>query len=173
MDGKYAILRKEMTYFSEKYVNIFQKYTDKTGGSAMEHTITRENSGTIIMTEGLAMPPAIEPQTGRDLIEFITTMVGIKSTMVAALLNVTERTLNNWSKEKIDAFTGNKSRRLLALYTCVKAANDAGITGKQIMNLLDEPIPGEPEEKSILYYVVDEPDNGLLATALNSVIKQF
>ena len=115
----------------------------------------------------------LRQSTGRDYIEYCTTAMEIRPTMLAALLGVTERTLNNWSEVSLDKSSSGKIARLLALADIINAAEEHGIKGKVIINLLNEPIPEDKEKKTLLYYVVDEPENKLLMTAAVQVIDSF
>lgn len=109
----------------------------------------------------------------KDLIKICTEALNIKPTMLAGLLNVTERTLANWQETPIANEVQGKIDRLKTLYKIITIAEGAGIHGKIILNLLNEPIPGEDDEKSLLHYVVDEPNNSLLTTVVQRVIASF
>lgn len=55
----------------------------------------------------------------------------------------------------------------------VTIAESEELKGKIILNVLNEPIPGEEGDKSLLHYVVDEPNNSLLATVVRKVVASF
>ena len=115
----------------------------------------------------------LKQYTGRDLIDYCTTTMEIKPTMLAALLNVTERTLANWNESPLDSNSSGKIARLNALADIIRVAEENGIKGKVILNLLNEPIPGDKEQQTLMYYVVDEPENTLLMAVAVQVISSF
>ena len=111
--------------------------------------------------------------TGRDLIDYCTETLVIRTTMLAALLNVTERTLSNWAECETEGNYPGKFDRLKALYKVVCLAKKRGIDGTVILNVLNEPIPGDDSSKTLLYYVVDEPTNKLIMVVAEQVIGSF
>jgi hypothetical protein len=111
--------------------------------------------------------------TGENYIVFCTTALGIKPTMLAGLLSVTERTLSNWAEMQITDVSQGKIDRLKALYRIIHLADGEGIRGKLILNVLNEPIPGVENDRSLLHYVVDEPNNKLLTTVVFKVLESF
>jgi hypothetical protein len=114
-----------------------------------------------------------EQYTGQGYMQHCVAALGVRPTMLAGLLNVTERTLSNWASIPISEESQGKIDRLKTLYKIVIIVENEGLHGKIILNILNEPIPGEEGEKSLLHYVVDEPNNSLLATAVHKVIDSF
>lgn len=114
-----------------------------------------------------------ERNTGERYVLYCTQALGVKPTMLAALLSVTERTLSNWSETAITEDSQGKIDRLKTLYKIIQLAESEGIRGKIILNLLNEPIPGEDDDMSLLHYVVDEPNNKLLTMAVREVLASF
>jgi len=101
--------------------------------------------------------------TGQDCIELCTTEMGVKSTMLAGLLNVSERTLSNWSTVVVTEEPQGRFDRLKAISKIVSFAKSEGVRGKSaILNLLNNTIPGQKEDLSLLHFVVEEPNNILL-----------
>ena len=114
-----------------------------------------------------------EQYTGDGYVRHCTEALGIKPTMLAGLLSVTERTLSNWAETPITEAAQGKIDRLKTLYRIVTLAESEGLHGKIILNVLNDPIPGEDGDKSLLHYVVDEPNNRLLATVVRKVVASF
>ncbi len=111
---------------------------------------------------------------GSDLISNCKEKMGIKSTMLAALLGVTERTLSTWSEVSLAETQANgKILRLVTLNKVVEDAVRSEIKGKVILNLLNEPIPNDRDEKTLLDYIVDDPGNPLLEVVIPMVIESF
>lgn len=114
-----------------------------------------------------------EPYLGDRYVQYCTVALGIKPTMLAGLLSVTERTLSNWAEIQITDDSQGKIDRLKTLYKIITIAEKEGMQGKIILNVLNEPIPGEDGDKSLLHYVVDEPNNSLLAVVVRKVLDSF
>lgn len=114
-----------------------------------------------------------ERYTGESYVKYCTETLGIRPTMLAGLLNVTERTLINWASTEISEKSQGKIDRLKTLYKILAIAQDEGLDGKIILNVLNEPIPNEEDDKSLLHYVVDDPNNDLLKIVVLKVIELF
>jgi len=111
---------------------------------------------------------------GSDLISNCKDKMGIKTTMLAALLGVTERTLSTWSEVSLaETQASGKILRLVTLNIVVEDAVRSEIKGKVILNLLNEPIPNDRDEKTLLDYIVDDPGNPLLEVVIPMVIVSF
>ncbi len=134
---------------------------------------------TITETERLKEPSKMSAKqlarqfTGKDLIVHCTEILSIRPTMLAGLLDVTERTLTNWADLAEAIPNQGKFDRLRTLYAIVCLAQEAGIKGRVILNLLNESIPDDQDQKSLLYYVVDEPNNKLVPAVASQVIASF
>ncbi len=111
--------------------------------------------------------------TGECYVHHCTEALGIKPTMLAGLLSVTERTLSNWAETPITESSQGKIDRLKTFYKIVTLAESEGLHGRIILNVINEPIPGEDGDRSLLHYVVDEPNNSLLATVIRKVVASF
>jgi DNA-binding transcriptional regulator YiaG len=135
----------------------------------------------IEMNERAAMGAANIPRSsslllgfGSDLISNCKDKMGIKTTMLAALLGVTERTLSTWSEVSLaETQASGKILRLVTLNKVVEDAVQSEIKGKVILNLLNEPIPNDREDKTLLEYIVDDPGNPLLKVVIPMVIESF
>lgn len=114
-----------------------------------------------------------EQYTGGGYVLYCTEALGIKTTMLAGLLSITERTLSNWADTQITDDSQGKIDRLKTLYKIIGLAEGEGLRGKIILNVINEPIPGEQGDKSLLHYVVDEPNNSLLATVVRKVFDSY
>jgi hypothetical protein len=110
---------------------------------------------------------------GRELTDYCLKTLQIRPTMLAGLLNITERTLTNWQEVSDEQGRPNRFDRLRSLESVVRLASDAGVSGRVILNLINEPIPGDLCERSLLYYIVDEPNNGLLRSVALQLIDSF
>jgi hypothetical protein len=109
---------------------------------------------------GLPQQKPKEQFKGEGVIDFLTSEMSISPTMLAALLEVTERTLDNWKRSSFDELKEkNKSQRLIALYDFVNKAKKKGVEKKLLLNLLREPLSHEGGEEgpSALYFIVNEP----------------
>jgi DNA-binding transcriptional regulator YiaG len=111
---------------------------------------------------------------GSDLISNCKDKMGIKTTMLAALLGVTERTLSTWSEVSLaETQASGKILRLVTLNRVVEDAVRSEIKGKVILNLLNEPIPNDRDERTLLDYIVDDPGNPLLEVVIPMLIESF
>jgi DNA-binding transcriptional regulator YiaG len=113
--------------------------------------------------------------TGKNLISFLTEKMDISSTMLAALLQVTDRTLSNWQHDSYDDLdTPGKSRRLVTLYSVVVKALKSGLPETRIINFLQEPIEESNEESQTpLSYIVGDSDPKLFLEVVNHLIGRF
>lgn len=108
-----------------------------------------------------------------NYVRYCAEALGVKPTLLAGLLSVTEQTLSNWTEEQILDAKPCKLDRLKALYKVVVSAQKEGLHGKVILNVLNEPIPREKSEKSLLHYIVDEPNSVFLDSAISKVLADF
>lgn len=122
-----------------------------------------------------ALQKAQGDYSGQDIIEYLEETLGNSSTMVAALIQVTVRTLDNWKNQNVSELTGNsKSKRLMRLYDFIRMAEDKRIKKRLMLNLLHEPIdPSQDESESILYFMVHEDRDELLRRVYSLVIERF
>jgi hypothetical protein len=118
--------------------------------------------------------PILSKYTAQGYIDYCTETLNITPTMLAGLLNVTERTLGNWKDKPIlEDENQDKMDRLKTIYKIISIAIKKGIKGRVILNFLNEPIPLDKEERSLLYYVVDDPNSTLVETVALQVIDSF
>jgi hypothetical protein len=113
--------------------------------------------------------------TGKDLIAYLTEKMGISSTMLSALLQVTDRTMSNWQHDSYDDLdTPGKSKSLVALYSVVVKALDLGLPEKSVINFLKEPIDDSNEEsQSLLDYIVDDSESKMILEVVKPLIARF
>lgn len=95
------------------------------------------------------------------LITILEDSLNVESTMIAALIGVSERTLTN--TENLD--------RLKSLNNTVQIILEKGISRDIILNVLNEPILSDGQ--SLLDIIADDPNNELLKYAVETVVKQF
>ena len=112
---------------------------------------------------------------GDSIISYLVEKLGVSNTMLAALLEVTERTVSNWRNESEEELRGNgKSQRLMALYAFVVKAEKKKVPQRLMINLLQEPIDESNEESnSPLFYIVNEPKGLFFGDAANLLIDKF
>lgn len=110
---------------------------------------------------------------GKKLVEFIEMGLEVKTTMVAALLGVSERTLGNWSKIDFgDPSAPPRFERLRCLYRVICALDQLSLDNRIYITILNESIPTHGE-KSILDFIVQEPKNPLILTVALQIAKEF
>jgi len=112
---------------------------------------------------------------GESIIDQLARDLDVSETMIAALLEVTERTLQNWKDQNYDELSGSgKSKRLIALFDFVHRASELKVPMSAMLNLLQEPIkPEDPESNTPLFFIVDDPDNKCFRGTQDLMIKNF
>lgn len=126
--------------------------------------MTEINHGTFNNEGNNMAQPALDTSRewlGKDLIDYISETLKIRRTMIAALLSVTERTLDNWKDTPVETSRSSKMMRLIAFHSVVTTALDSGVLPGVMMSFLNEPI--DDEGSSLLGYIVDDPGNKLLS----------
>jgi hypothetical protein len=112
--------------------------------------------------------------SGAEYIDYCMTSLGISQSMLASLLSVTERELSRWSDMAIISKSSQRTfERLNILRTIIHLADGSGIKGKMIINLLNEPIPGDDDQKTLMHYVIDQPDRELIKSVTEKVIAVY
>lgn len=109
--------------------------------------------------------------SGKDLIDYISETLPIRRTMIAALLSVTERTLDNWKDTPVEASRSSKMMRLIAFHRVVTIALENGVRPDVMMSFLNEPI--DDEGNSLLGYIVDDPSNQLLSKYAGQLARDY
>ncbi len=124
---------------------------------------------------GIPLQAPEEKFKGESIVSYLMDELHVSNTMLAALLEVTERTVANWRDQSTEDLRGNgKSQRLMALYDFVVSAEKKKVNQKLLINLLQEPINEEDaESKSPLYYIVNEPRGLFFGDAANLLIDKF
>jgi hypothetical protein len=92
---------------------------------------------------------------GKDMVDYLTDVMEVKPSMIAAFLDVSQATLNKWQqRDTADVWADDKMRRLIKLYSFIQVAGSA-VHGKWLINLLNEPLCAGGE--SVLGMIVDGP----------------
>ncbi len=114
--------------------------------------------------------------SGQTILNYLTDNMNISETMIAAILEVTERSLQNWkslSYEELSS-TDGKSRRLVALYDFIFLALQNKIPKPALINLLQEPINQENQASNTpLFYIIDEPASLIFNDTKKLIIDNF
>jgi DNA-binding transcriptional regulator YiaG len=96
---------------------------------------------------------------GCRMIEDLKTSLGVSETMLAALLDVTTRTLHEWKDKPFTKNFPGKAKRLDVLWRFVDSAIKSGVEQKHLLALLNNPINPEDEESlSLRYYITCDPN---------------
>ena len=137
----------------------------------MENKGTSKEQGKKKM--GFPIPKQGEEYLAQGIIEYLEDALGVTRTMLAGLIEVTERTLSTWQSNSTGELEG-KAKRLLDLYEFVQQAQKMNVRKSLLLNLLHEPIDSKNEDSSsILYYIVHEPASRLLKETAPLIIKRF
>ena len=135
----------------------------------MSEQISSENGGKqMSLTEENEIPKF----TGKSLTDFLTEELGIRITMLAALLSVRERTLNNWKELEYNNHSVKKFHRLEVLYDLVVLAKQYEVPTKLVLNLVKEPMGENEDDSSILSFIIDDPYNGLITPFFEKELKE-
>lgn len=113
---------------------------------------------------------------GDFIIEYLAERMAVSETMIAALLEVTERTLQNWKSLDYQSLgLNNKSRRLVCLYDFVHHASELKVPASSMLPLLQEPITDNEAivARTPLSCIVLEPDSKCFRATQELIIKQF
>ncbi|WP_324960477.1 hypothetical protein [Oligoflexus sp.] len=112
---------------------------------------------------------------GQDAIKFLIEELGVREAMIAGMLDVTTRTLENWKHDNVFAVKAGKIARLRAFYEAVVEAQKADVPASAILNLLNEPIPELQAEgcSTILHVIVESPDNRLIKPFVTRLAKEY
>ncbi len=118
--------------------------------------------------------PSEEAQFGGDgLIIYLCKELKISETMLAALLDVTSRSLDNWKNSSYVDLSG-KAKRLRALYEFVTLATGKGVRSSELLSLLNETLdPQNQNGHSPLFYIVENPESSMFQDFSNLAINNF
>ena len=111
--------------------------------------------------------------TARDHVDYCMRVTELKSSMIASLLNVSKQMLDSWVQAGPGEVKSEKQARLMTLSKIVARFEESGIKGMIIINLLNDAIPGDEQEKTLLHFVVDDPDNSSVIHMVDKVIVEF
>ncbi len=142
----------------------------------MEKENLNERKGKEPMKKSSSAEKPQESFTGASFIDYLTEHMAVSKTMVAALLDVTERTLLNWSSMSEDELskTGSKSKRLIALYDFVVKAQHLKVPKSAMVSLLQEVIVPEDEHSNTpMFFIIEEPENSCFKSMSNQIISNF
>lgn len=129
-----------------------------------------------LMKKSSAAQLTVAIYTGESLVVYLTSTMGVSRTMVAALLDVTERTLSNWSSQSTEVLStsGSKSKRLVALYDFIYKAEKLGVPNAAMVSLLQEPISQDEQRGNTpMFFIIEDPDNSCLKSTSDLIIKNF
>ncbi len=113
---------------------------------------------------------------GESIISYLSETMGVSRTMVAGLLDVTERTLSNWSSQSLGELStsGSKSKRLVALYEFIVKAEKLRVPKSAMVSLLQDPIQPEDEHSNTpMYFIIEEPESSCLKSTGDLIIQNF
>ena len=117
-----------------------------------------------------------EEFSGDSMVSYLTQTMGISRTMVAALLDITERTLSTWSTQSLDKLSesGSKAKRLSALYNFIILAERLKVPNKAMVSLIQEPVDSEDiHGNTPLYFIIEEPSSKCFVATSELIIKKF
>lgn len=86
----------------------------------------------------------------KDKIELLSTVLGVRKALIAALLDVSVSTLISWEQE--DKYLVD---RLNLLFAVVDIAKCHGVRDCQLLNMLNEPFHGIEGNETLLGWIVD------------------
>lgn len=158
---------KYIVYISEKRFNIFRK-----------KTIIKESFMDLEKKEGddMAIPKALahEEFSVSGIIQFIILELKVTETLLAGLLNVTSRTLDNWKKKKYPDDLTDKARRIQVLYEFIQISKEKGVKSSELLSLLTESIDENDETSaSPIFYIVNDSNRKLFLDFSKLAIKRF
>ena len=115
-----------------------------------------------------------EEFTVANIAQFITEELGISETMLAGLLDITSRTLDNWKKFNFPEELTDKAKRIKALYEFVTLAKKSKVKSSEILSLLTESIdPDDEASESPIFYIVQDPGSKSFVDFSKLAIQNF
>lgn len=142
----------------------------------MEKENLKERKGKEPMKKSSSAEKTQASFTGASIINYLAETMSVSKTMVAALLDVTERTLLNWSEQSFDELSksGSKSKRLIALYDFIVKAEQLKVPKSAMIGLLQEVIEPEDEHSNTpMFFIIEEPENSCFKSMSNQIISNF
>lgn len=142
----------------------------------MEKESPKEKKGKEPMKKSSSAQKPQENFTGESIINYLAETMDVSKTMVAALLDVTERTLLNWSGQPSDKLSesGSKSKRLIALYEFIVEAEKLKVPRSAMVSLLQEPVDNKEIHGSTpLFFIIEDPSNSCFVATRELIIKNF
>ena len=142
----------------------------------MEKENLKERKGKEPMKKSSSAEKPQESFTGASIINYLAETMAVSKTMVAALLDVTERTLLNWSEQSFDDLSksGSKSKRLIALYELINLAEKMKVPKSAMVSLIQEPInSSDVDGNTPLFFIIEDPSNQCFVTTRELIIKNF
>lgn len=97
-------------------------------------------------------------KTVKDLIDDCLNTLSISQPQLASLLCVQEQRLIDL--HTVSSHSVGKDvalKRIKTFHEVMTLMVDDGVSPKVFLNYINEPIPGDKQERSMLYYIVDEP----------------
>ena len=126
--------------------------------------------------ENMGIPKALvnEEFTVSGIIQFITLELNVTETLLAGLLNVTSRTLDNWKKMKYPNDLTDKAKRIQALYEFIQISKEKGVKSSELLSLLTESIDENDEASaSPMFYLVNDSNKKLFLDFSKLAIERF
>lgn len=108
------------------------------------------------------------------LVKDLCKALEIKPTMLAALMEVTERTLHSWVSSCADLTSTHRGTRLLLMSQIVSLASSKGLPQSALLDLFNYPInPEEEGSGCLLYYIVEDRDEDIVMDLAKQQIKNL
>lgn len=109
-----------------------------------------------------------------DIINFITQELRVTETLLAGLLNITSRTLDNWKKKKYPNELTDKAKRIETLYEFIQMAKSKEVKSSEMLSLVTESIDETDETSaSPIFYIVNDSDKKLFTDFSKLAIEKF
>lgn len=116
----------------------------------------------------------VEAKNGSIIIAALLSDLSISRTMLAALLSISERTLNNWSHlSETELGERPKTSALLKLCDLISLAKEKGVATRNLYTLLDMPISDDEESPSLMSYVLHESNFKFFKSNIENIIKNY
>lgn len=144
------------------------------GGSMIINSY-KAKKGKSVMGAARRLEELETPVNGQTMIDQLRQRLDVSETMLAALLDTTSRSFNNWknlSKEELG--TKTKSKRLCRLYEFMNIALDEGVAENELLSFINEPLDLKDENsESVLYHIVENTLESAFKTFSILAIRNF
>jgi hypothetical protein len=109
------------------------------------------------------------------MVDYLCLELGATIASLAAMINVTEKTLASWRNESVSELEENKkSLRLITLYNFVNLAREFKMDKYLILSMLHEPVdPMETQSGSILSHLIKDPSSDLFKVMAPKFIREY